>query len=72
MWINHYDEANDSFDFEPFGFVTGDANCTQGWGVGQHDLGMRFADIDGDGRADYLCIEYVSKTYFANYQDQEN
>jgi hypothetical protein len=29
--------------------VTG-ALCNQGWGVGLYDLGLRFADIDGDGR----------------------
>ncbi|KAK4162929.1 hypothetical protein QBC43DRAFT_214155, partial [Cladorrhinum sp. PSN259] len=33
------------------------SGCTQGWGVGPFDLGIRFADIDGDGRVDYLCLE---------------
>ncbi|KAF5001515.1 hypothetical protein FGRMN_986 [Fusarium graminum] len=32
-------------------------SCEQGWGVGIFDLGMRIHDIDGDGRADVLCIE---------------
>ncbi|XEU97574.1 hypothetical protein FSHL1_002860 [Fusarium sambucinum] len=31
--------------------------CDQGWGVGIFDLGMRIHDIDGDGRADVLCLE---------------
>ena len=27
-----------------------------GNGVGENDLGVRFADLTGNGRADYLCL----------------
>jgi len=30
--------------------------CTAGNGVGENDLGVRLADITGNGRADYLCM----------------
>jgi hypothetical protein len=30
-------------------------------GVGLYDLGARFADIDGDGRADALCKHSLIK-----------
>lgn len=33
------------------------SGCTQGWGVGLYDLGIRFADIDGDKRIDYMRLE---------------
>ncbi len=31
--------------------------CAQGYGLGLYDLGVQFADLDGDGKADYICIE---------------
>lgn len=37
--------------------------CDLGWGVGIFDMAHFFADIDGDGRADYLCMEKNGKTY---------
>jgi hypothetical protein len=27
------------------GVVTGDATCTQAWGVGLYDIGLRFYDV---------------------------
>jgi hypothetical protein len=33
------------------------APCPERRGTHIYDLAVRFADIDGDGRADYLCIE---------------
>lgn len=39
-----------------------DGGCKQGWGVSRYDLGLRFADIDGDGRVDYLCLEANGRT----------
>ncbi|KAF4983927.1 hypothetical protein FDECE_17192 [Fusarium decemcellulare] len=31
--------------------------CNQKKGLGIHDLAVRFADLTGNGRADYLCLE---------------
>lgn len=55
MWLNTYDGS--SWTFEDHGIVSGDAGCTQGYGPGETDLGVRFADLTGDKKADYLCIE---------------
>ena len=52
----YYDKASDSYTFGPRTRVV-QSGCTQGWGVGVFDLGMQFADIDGDRRVDYLCLE---------------
>ncbi|KAK8001952.1 hypothetical protein PG991_014174 [Apiospora marii] len=56
-WRNGYDKATGRFSFEYKGFVAGSDKCSQGWGVSIFDRGLRLADIDGDGRADYLCLE---------------
>ncbi|CRK28342.1 hypothetical protein BN1708_015201 [Verticillium longisporum] len=32
--------------------------CTLGWGVLYYDTSHHFADINGDGRADYICIQH--------------
>lgn len=46
-----------TFTFTNVGVVSGGAAaCTEGYGTAVNDYGVRFADIDGDGRADYLCI----------------
>ncbi|SPO00343.1 related to acetylxylan esterase [Cephalotrichum gorgonifer] len=38
--------------------IAGSANtCRAGWGVGYFDNGHHFADITGEGRVDYLCME---------------
>ncbi|KAK5674489.1 Glucan endo-1,3-alpha-glucosidase agn1 [Elasticomyces elasticus] len=39
------------------------AICSTGTGVGLFDLGLRFADIDGDRRADWLCMEPDGRTH---------
>ncbi|KAF2115103.1 SGNH hydrolase-type esterase domain-containing protein [Lophiotrema nucula] len=41
--------------------VSGSARCTED-GVGIFDIGPRFADIDGDGRVDFLCMEKEGRT----------
>jgi hypothetical protein len=40
-----------------------DAPCREHRGVGIYDLAVRFADIDGNGRSDYLCIEKDGRTW---------
>jgi FG-GAP-like repeat len=37
--------------------------CDQRWGVGVFDMAQHFADIDGDGRADYLCMAKDGRTF---------
>lgn len=37
--------------------------CDQGWGVGLFDMAVSFADIDGDGNADYLCMAKDGTTF---------
>ncbi|KAK8017500.1 hypothetical protein PG993_013826 [Apiospora rasikravindrae] len=61
-WRNGYDKATGRFAFEYKGFVAGSEKCRQGWGVNIFDRGLRLADIDGDGRADYLCLEKDGRT----------
>ncbi|KAI1261901.1 carbohydrate esterase family 3 protein [Xylariaceae sp. FL1019] len=58
--LNLYDSATDKITFGDAYPVNSNSIaplCTEGWGVGIFDRGMRLADIDGDGRADILCIE---------------
>ena len=56
LYENRFDASKNSLTFANRGVVTG-ATCSQGWGVGIFDRGMRLADIDGDKRADVLCLE---------------
>ena len=57
VWRNIYKKGDNKPTFEyKAGIVTGN-KCTQEWGTARHDLGLRFADIDGDKRVDYLCLE---------------
>ncbi|KAF2788837.1 carbohydrate esterase family 3 protein [Melanomma pulvis-pyrius CBS 109.77] len=62
IWINNYKsgQAVPTFTYQA-GAITG-SKCTQGWGDGVFDIGARFADIDGDGRVDYLCMEPNGRT----------
>nr|UMZ45337.1 hypothetical protein [Paramyrothecium sp.] len=57
LYENEYDQGANKLTFKDVGVVTGDATCPQGWGVSIFDRGMRLADIDGDKRADVLCIQ---------------
>lgn len=52
---NEYKDGD--FSFTDLGVVTGGATCTQGYGTDKHDLGVRWNDLDGDGRADFLCVQ---------------
>ncbi|KAF2114469.1 SGNH hydrolase-type esterase domain-containing protein [Lophiotrema nucula] len=62
IWFNNYKAGNavPTFTYQG-GAITG-SKCTQGWGVGVFDIGARFADLDGDGRVDYLCMEKDGRT----------
>ncbi|GLI77561.1 hypothetical protein PoHVEF18_005852 [Penicillium ochrochloron] len=57
IWLNQY-KANGNFDKWVEADTSGyDINCPEKRGVGIYDLAVRFADIDGNGRADLLCIQ---------------
>ncbi|KAF4503544.1 acetylxylan esterase [Fusarium agapanthi] len=56
LYENTYKTGAKSVIFTNKGVVT-PATCSQGWGVSPFDRGMRLADIDGDGRADVMCLE---------------
>ncbi|QMW26734.1 hypothetical protein G4B84_001979 [Aspergillus flavus NRRL3357] len=62
IWLNKWSDNAQGDYFQYKGVLTGNARCTQGWGVGLYDLGLRFADLDGDGRADYLCMDPDGRT----------
>ncbi|KAH8886549.1 hypothetical protein GQ53DRAFT_657685 [Thozetella sp. PMI_491] len=57
MWLNNWDGSSRTWKFVDQGIVSGSAGCSQGYGVIENDLGVRFADLTGDKKADYLCIE---------------
>lgn len=57
MWLNNWNPSTRKFGFADKGVISGAVRCTEGYGVIEYDLGVRFADLTGDGRADYLCIE---------------
>mgnify|MGYP003629443527 FL=1 len=57
------DFANGKFAFTNIGVVTGTATCKEGYGYDLHDLGVRWNDIDGDGRADFLCMQSNGQLY---------
>ncbi|KAH7311059.1 putative esterase [Rhexocercosporidium sp. MPI-PUGE-AT-0058] len=56
MWLNTWNPGPRTWSFTDKGIVSGAASCTMGYGVVENDLGVRFADLTGDGKADYLCI----------------
>lgn len=58
MWQNQYNTSSNKFSFTDLGQVTDNTTlCSQGYGTIENDLGVQFADLTGDGKADYLCIE---------------
>ncbi|KAL1608357.1 hypothetical protein SLS60_003298 [Paraconiothyrium brasiliense] len=60
-WENTWDATKVSPTFAYRGQAIA-GNCAQGWGVSRYDLGVRFADIDGDARVDYLCLDTAGTT----------
>jgi hypothetical protein len=46
LYENRFDAAKNALTFVNVGVVTGAATCTQGWGVGIFDRGMRLADME--------------------------
>ncbi|KAF4470857.1 fg-gap repeat domain-containing [Fusarium albosuccineum] len=61
VWINNYPKTG-KWDWTHQGNPAPALSCSQTRGLGLYDLAVRFADITGNGRADYLCIEPGSRT----------
>ncbi|KAK3897538.1 killer toxin subunits alpha beta [Staphylotrichum tortipilum] len=67
VWINKYRENNDFSSWEHW--TEGaelpilPARCTEERGKGVFDNPVRFADIDGNGLADFLCMEPDGRTW---------
>lgn len=60
MWVNEYKACGDITNWnymDGFG-----VKCVGKRRVGIFDLAVRFADIDGNSRADNLCIEKNTRT----------
>ena len=55
VMLNGYKDGK--FSFTDIGIATGRATCTEGYGRNKHDLGVRWHDLTGDGRADLLCVQ---------------
>jgi hypothetical protein len=47
MIRNDYSKATDTFAWTDVGRIFNGGGCTNHYGVGLFDLGVRFADIDG-------------------------
>ncbi|CAH0054256.1 unnamed protein product [Clonostachys solani] len=60
VWINNY-PATGKWDWTHLENPAPKLKCSQKKGLGIDDLAVRFADITGNGRADYLCLEPNSK-----------
>ncbi|PKK43057.1 hypothetical protein CI102_13335 [Trichoderma harzianum] len=57
VWLNLY-KVNGNFDKWTEADVSAyDFDCPEKRGVGIYDLAVRFADLDGNGRTDILCIK---------------
>lgn len=69
LWINKFKTTGDLRKTENWQRVNNagprgsNSPCPERRGTGIFDLAVRFADIDGNGRADYLCIEKDGRTW---------
>ncbi len=64
MWRNNYNPSTGVFNFQYVGFVSGASGCTEGWGVGQFDRGLRLADIEyvPTPALDHAFLRFALKT----------
>lgn len=66
VWLNQHKNGGDITKWVHLsnaGPTGSNTPCPEKRGVGIYDLAVRFADIDGNGRADYLCIEKNGRTW---------
>lgn len=62
LWRNRYKETggwNWAYNANP----ASDLYCPQSRGLGIHDIPVHFADVSGNGKADYLCMEKDGRTW---------
>ncbi|KAK2757692.1 hypothetical protein FQN54_004661 [Arachnomyces sp. PD_36] len=62
-WYKTQYSDDDGFDFTRMGTIPEISSCSQRDGVGLFDLAVRFADINGDGKADRLCLDPDGRTF---------
>jgi hypothetical protein len=70
VWVNKYAQNKDFSRWEYWAEGAGSPNldaaggrCREKRGHGVFDIPVRFADIDGNGQADFLCIERDGRTW---------
>jgi hypothetical protein len=56
-WRNTYNGVGDVPTFATPAVVVQGPACLDRDGVGLYDQAARFPDLDGDGRADYICLD---------------
>ncbi|KAF5671674.1 carbohydrate esterase family 3 [Fusarium heterosporum] len=54
VWYTKWDGKTFTFRKEVQTATSG--RCTLGWGVLYHDTAHHFADLDGNGKVDYICV----------------
>lgn len=62
LWRNLY-KSTGKWDWEHIANPAPDLYCSETRGVGIFDLPVKFADISGNGRGDYLCMEKDGRTW---------
>ncbi|KAI0965120.1 hypothetical protein F4678DRAFT_485612 [Xylaria arbuscula] len=64
-WRNTYKpgDASPTFAKPTWAVDTGSNLCTEGWGLGVYDQALKFGDLDGDKRVDYLCMMKDGQTF---------
>ncbi|KAI7785936.1 hypothetical protein LA080_005597 [Diaporthe eres] len=61
VWMNRI-KTTGNFNWEYIGNPAPQLSCDQKRGVGINDLAVRLADLSGNGRPDYLCMERDGRT----------
>ncbi|KAK6846292.1 hypothetical protein PG987_001480 [Apiospora arundinis] len=61
VWLNRYPTTG-GWNWQHDANPASGLQCSQRRGLGIHDLAVRFADLTGNKRGDYLCIEKNGRT----------
>ncbi|ETS79802.1 hypothetical protein PFICI_07331 [Pestalotiopsis fici W106-1] len=56
VWRNKYPDTG-RWEWDHYANPAPELTCGQKRGLGIHDVPIRFADVTGNGRGDYLCME---------------
>ncbi|KAM0342058.1 hypothetical protein ACHAPU_009786 [Fusarium lateritium] len=68
VWINNYPKTK-KWQWTHNANPAPALSCSQTRGLGLYDMAVQFADITGNGRADYLCIQPNSRTTGFTHED---